>query len=82
MTDLRTKAERISKLLDDVEDLKIEIKAAFEIAANEGYNAKALRQAIKIYRMDAKQRAKHDSGQTDLFLYLDTLEGKNVRAAA
>ena len=81
-SDLKRRAERIGSLLDQVEDLKTEIKAAFEIAANDGFNAAALRKAIAISRLDDKRRAKHDSAQSDLFLYLDEIEGRQLREAA
>lgn len=75
-------ASRIRSLDDQIEDLKIERKAAYEIAAGEGFNAAALRAAIKIARMDATKRAKHDSAQMDLELYLAELEGREMEAAA
>jgi uncharacterized protein (UPF0335 family) len=54
----------------------------YATAASKGYNAKALRKAIKIFRMDADKRAKHESEQSDLLIYLDQLEGKTMREAA
>lgn len=80
-SDLRQRAESAGRLLDQIDDLKIELKALFEIAASDGFNAKALRQAIKIARMDQAKRAKHDSGQMDLELYLSEIEGRQMDAA-
>ena len=81
-SDLRQRAASIGALLDQVDDLKEEIKARFEVAKNDGYNASALRKAITIHRMDDKRREKHDSGQSDLFLYLEEIEGTAIREAA
>lgn len=65
-SDLKRRAERIGSLLDQVEDLKTEIKAAFEIAKSDGFNIAALRKAIAISRLDDKRRAKHDSAQSNV----------------
>lgn len=81
-SDLRQRAESAGRIMDQIDDLKVELKALFEIAANDGFNAKALRQAIKVARMDAPKWAKHDSSQSDLFLYLAEIEGKALREAA
>lgn len=81
-TDLTQRASRISALMDKREDLDAEIKAAFEIAKNDGYKPAELRKAIKVYRMDDKQRAKHDDAQMTFALYLDELEGRQLREAA
>lgn len=81
-SDLPKRAAAISALMDQIEELKVELKASFEIAANDGYNAKALKQAIRIHRMDAAKREKHDSAQSDLFLYLEEIEGRSQRRAA
>ena len=81
-SDLTARAERIANLMDQIDDLKVELKAAFEIAKSDGYKPKVLRKAIAVYRMDPKKRAKHDEDQADMFLMLDELEGKTERAAA
>jgi len=81
-SELQSIASNISRLQDLIDDYKEEMKAAYEIAASKGYNAKALRKAIKIASMDAKQRAHHESKQSDLFVYLAELEGTNQREAA
>ena len=81
-SDLRQRAERIGSLLDQRDDIDVEIKAAFEIAKNDGFNPKELRRAIKVHRMDDKQRAKFDDGQMTFNLYLEELEGSAMREAA
>lgn len=81
-SDLRQRAERAGNLMDQIDDLKVELKALFEIAQSDGFNAKALKAAIKIARMDAAKRAKHDSGQQDLEIYLAELEARELREAA
>lgn len=81
-SDLRQRASHISALMDQRDDIDVEIKAAFEIAKSQGYNASALRKAIKIHRMDDKRREKHDTAQGDLMLYLEEIEGAAIREAA
>lgn len=81
-SELQSIAANIRRLDDLIDDYKEERRAAYEIAASKGYKAKALRKAIKISSMDAKQRANHESEQTDLFVYLAELEGTNQREAA
>lgn len=75
-------ASRIRSLDDQIEDLKIERKAAYEIAAGEGFNPAALRAAIKIARMDPAKREAHNAGQLDIETYLAELEGRELEAAA
>lgn len=81
-SDLRQRAERIGSLLDQLDDLKVELKAAYEIAKSDGFNPAALRKAIAIARMDDAKREKHDSAQSDLLIYLDEIEGRQLREAA
>ena len=50
--------------------------------ASKGYNAKALKAALKVARMDADRRAKHDADQSDLIIYLDEIEGKSAMREA
>ena len=82
MTDIHYFAKRIAALEDQAEAIKSDIKDEYSVAANKGYNAKALKAAIKIARLDADKRAKHESDQTDLELYLAELEGKRVMEPA
>ena len=81
-SDLRQRAERIGSLLDQIDDLKVELKAAYEIAKSDGFNPASLRKAIAIARLDDAKRAKHDDAQSDLLLYLDEIEGRQLREAA
>ncbi len=81
-SDLRQRAEHIGRLMDQRDDLSADIKGAFEAAKSVGFNAAALKAAIKIARLDATKRAKHDSAQMDLELYLAELEGRQMEAAA
>ena len=82
MTNLHYFAKRIAALEDQAEAIKADIKDEYGVAASKGYNAKALKAAIKIARLDADKRAKHESDQTDLELYLAELEGKRVMEPA
>lgn len=81
-SDLRTRALEIIRLQETAEEAKEAVKVAFEVAENVGFTKKALRQAIKVHRMDADKRAKHDSEQMDLELYLAEIEGRQLRDAA
>lgn len=81
-SDLRQRAASISALMGQIEDLQVEVKAAFEIAKKDGYNASALRKAIKIHRMDAPKRKKHDDAQHEMFAMLEEIEGTAMREAA
>jgi len=81
-SDLKQRASHISNLMDQRDDIDVEIKAAFEIAKSQGYNASALRKAISIHRMDAPKRKKHDDAQHEMFLMLEEIEGTAIREAA
>lgn len=75
-SDLRQRAESIGRLMDERDEKNADIKAALEAAKSVGFNPQALRKAIAVARMDATKRAKHDSGQSDLLIYLSEIEGK------
>ena len=81
-SDLRQRAESIMRLEEQRDELTADIKAAYDAAASVGFNKAAMKRAIKISRMDATKRAKHDSSQLDLELYLAEIEGKQMREAA
>lgn len=81
-SDLRQRAAFISALMDQRDDIDVEIKAAFEIAKSQGYSPASLRKAIKVNRMDGKQREKFDDGQMHFNLYLEEIEGTAMRSAA
>lgn len=81
-SDLKERALRIIQLEEAAEEAKLDVKAAYDAAESVGYTKKALRQAVKLHRMDADKRAKHDSNQLDLELYLAEIEGRQLRDAA
>lgn len=62
-------ARKIAGLMSQIEDIKIEMKAATEIAEQQGVDPKALRKVAKEMIMDsAKLEAKLDAEhQLDLF---------------
>ena len=81
-SDLRSRAEHIMRLMDQRDELNEDIKNSFDVAKSVGFNPTAMRKAISVARMDAKKRAAHDSGQSDLLLYLEEIEGRAMREAA
>lgn len=81
-SDLRQRAESIMRLMEQRDELTLDIKAAFDAAASVGFNKQAMRKAIRIAGMDATKRAKHDSSQLDIELYLAEIEGRQLREAA
>lgn len=81
-SDLKARAMTIQALLEQRDDISAEIKACFDSAASAGFNKSAMKKAIKITSMDADKRAKHDTEQMDLELYLREIEGREMREAA
>lgn len=81
-SDLRTRAAEILRRHQAVDEAKEDLKAAYDAAESVGFTKAALRQAIKVHRMDADKRAKHDSAQMDFELYLAEIEGRQHREAA
>jgi uncharacterized protein (UPF0335 family) len=81
-SDLRQRALRIIQLEEAAEEAKADVKAAYDAAASVGFTKKALRAAIKIHRLDADKRAKFDSAQMDLELYLAEIDGRELAEAA
>lgn len=83
-SDLRERAEKIINLLEQADDLKTEIKDRYDDAKNAGYTVAALKRAIKLHRLDADKRKKHESEQMDLEMYLSEIEGgaRPMREAA
>lgn len=80
-SDLRSRAESIMRLMEQRDELTMDIKAAFDAAASVGFNKQAMRKAIKVAALDADKRAKHESEQSDLILYLAEIEGRQMEAA-
>jgi len=83
-SDLRDRADKIIRLMEAADDLKTGIKDRFEDAKNAGYSASALRKAIKVARMDDKQRAKYERDAEQFDLFLAEIEGsaRPLREAA
>lgn len=81
-SDLRERAERIAKLEETAKEASEDVKAAYAAAASAGFNKAALRKAMKVHTLDAAKRAKYDSEQMDLELYLAEIEGRSMREAA
>lgn len=75
-SDLRERAERLAQLTEAAEEARLDLKAAYDAAASQGYSKAALRKAVKIHMLDAAKRAKHDSEQMDLEMYLAEIEGR------
>ena len=80
-SDLKQRAERLRKLEEAVEEARLDLKAAYDAAASDGYNKSALKKAMKIHAMDGAKRAKHESAQMDLEVYLREIEGRMAGAA-
>lgn len=80
-SDLQRRALEIISREEAVETAKEDLKAAYDAAESVGFTKKALKAAIKIHRMDADKRAKFDSTQLDLEMYLAEIEGRAREAA-
>ncbi len=76
-SDLAERAARIMQLEEQLEEYRLDVKAAYDAAESAGYTKKALKAAIRITRMGVEKRAKHDAAQMDLELYLAEIEGKS-----
>lgn len=81
-SNLKQRAESILRLIEQRDELTADIKAAFDAAKSVGFNPSAMRKAVKIAAMSSDKRAKHDSEQMDLELYLAEIEGREIREAA
>jgi uncharacterized protein (UPF0335 family) len=81
-SDIKRRADGIIALEDQKKDITTEIADRYQDAKNAGYTVVALRKAIKLARMDADKRAKHESEQIDLLMYLAEIEGRSMREAA
>ena len=57
-SDLRERAERLAHLTEIAEEARLDLKAAYDAAASQGYSKAALRRAVKIHMMDQARRAK------------------------
>lgn len=63
---IRETAERVCDTLDEIDDLRTNIKAAFDHAKRRGLNAAVLRKAVAAKRKRDKDREKFDE-EDDLF---------------
>jgi uncharacterized protein (UPF0335 family) len=68
--------------MEQRDEIALDIKAAFEAAASAGYNAKAMKKAIRVASMAADKREAHNAEQLDIELYLAELEGRQERERA
>lgn len=81
-SDLRQRAQSIMRLIEQRDELSADIKAAFDAAKSVGFNASAMRKAIRIATLDSAKREKHESEQMDIEVYLAEIEGKALREVA
>jgi uncharacterized protein (UPF0335 family) len=81
-SDLRDRANKIIRLMEQRDEIAVEITDRFQDAKNAGFTVSALKRAIKVSRLDADKRAKHESEQMDLEMYLAEIEGRPLREAA
>jgi uncharacterized protein (UPF0335 family) len=81
-SDLARRIAAIASLEDQRKDITTEIADRYQDAKNHGITVPAMRRAVKVYRMDAARRAKHDSEQMDFEMYLSEVEGRQLREAA
>ena len=68
--------------MEQRDELTADIKAAFDAAKSAGFNAAAMRKAIRIAAMSADKRAKHDAQEQEAQLYLFEIEGRQSRREA
>jgi len=76
-------ARKIAGLMSQIEDIKIELKAAIEIAEQQGINPKALRKVAKEMIMDSTKLEKRleEEQQLDMFRSaVGLLEQKGIAA--
>ena len=79
-SDLKQRAEAIIRAEEALEDAKADLKALYDAAKSDGYTATVLKRAIKIHRLNVDKRARHDSEQMDLEMYLAEIEGRREAA--
>lgn len=77
-SDLRERAEKIIRLIEARDDIATEIADRYQDAKHAGYSVAALRKAIKVSRMDAKQRARYEAEAEQFDLFLHEIEGGTV----
>lgn len=76
-------ARKIAGLMSQIEDIKIELKAAIEIAEQQGINPKALRRVAKEMIMEPEKLAKRLESEAQLDMFrsaVGLLETKGIAA--
>jgi uncharacterized protein (UPF0335 family) len=81
-SDLKQRAESILRLIEQRDELTADIKAAFDAAKSVGFNAAAMRKAVRIAAMSSDKRAKHEQEAEEVQLYLFEIEGRSMKEAA
>lgn len=81
-SDLRQRAESILRLIEQRDELSADIKAAFDAAKSVGFNAAAMRKAVRIAAMSSKKRQKYEAEAEEVQLYLFEIEGRSMKEAA
>ena len=72
-TKLKSLVERLTRLHDTRDDLAADIADLLKEAASQGYDKAALKEVVKILRMDADKRAKRAEYTDTLSVYLSAL---------
>lgn len=76
-------ARKIAALMSQIEDIKVEMKAATEIAEQQGISAKVLRKVAKELIMDSTKLQKRLDDEEQLSLFRDAvglIEAKGLAA--
>lgn len=81
-TEVARFAARLGRLEEERAALVADIRDVYAEAKAQGLTPGALRKALKIHRLDADKRKKHDAEQMDLELYLAALEGADAMQEA
>lgn len=76
---LRSIIERLERLDEDKAAILADIKEVIAEAKGEGYDAKALREVVRIRKQDSAKRAEH---QAIVDLYLHAVQGDLFEAAS
>ena len=71
-------AQRIGNLMTEREECQQAIAEVYADAKADGITVAALRKAIRIARMDTETRARHETEQTDLLMYLEHIERREA----
>ena len=76
-------ARKVASLMSQIEDIKIEMTAAIEIAEQQGINPKALRRVAKEMLMDSTKLQKRFDDEAQLEMFRDAvglIEAKGIAA--